>query len=257
MKYSFQYKFWGHAQTPARKEYETPAPRVSTLENWDRLAKFDAMWTILTDPAKIGGKWDREEFFATGADVLARLKTVESLGVQINNGVAVDFGCGVGRVSHWLARRFSRVVGVDISPHMLELAERYNTQSAAITFVLGNEQNIPLATSSADLVYSFIVLQHIPKAMQEKYLREFSRIVRPGGHLCFQTPSHPLDGGEPNFSVELMTDSGPATMEIHTYPRAELESHLERCGCRILLVQDDESCGSGMKSYFYIAQRQR
>lgn len=257
MNYSFHYQYGGHTQALGLKEHEKVPPRISTLENWDRLAKFDAMWTILTDPTKYGGKWDREEFFATGADVLVRLKTIEDLGAKINNGVAVDFGCGVGRVSHWLAQRFSRVVGVDISPHMLELAEQFNTQSAAITFVLGNEQNIPLATSSADLVYSFIVLQHIPKAMQEKYLREFSRIVRPGGYLCFQTPSHPLDGGEPNFSVGLMTSAGPATMEMHTYPRAELESHLERCGCRMIRVLDDENCGTGMKSYFYLAQRQR
>ena len=140
---------------------------------------------------------------------------------------------------------------------MLELAERYNADSASIAFVLGYEQNIPLATSSSDLVYSFIVLQHIPKALQEIYLRQFSRVVRPGGYLCFQTPSHPLDGGEPNLSVGLMTNSGPATIEMHSYPRAEVESHLERCGCRVIGVLDDVNCGRAMKSYFYLAQRQR
>ncbi|MFO1314275.1 MAG: class I SAM-dependent methyltransferase [Burkholderiales bacterium] len=237
-------------------EQDRAPSRITASENWDRLAKFDAMWTILSDSTKLGGKWDREEFFATGAGIFARLDAIERLGARINYGVAVDFGCGVGRVSQWLAKRFSRVVGVDISPRMLELAERYNTESAAITFVLGNEVNVPLATSSADLVYSFIVLQHIGKAMQQQYLREFSRIARPGGYLCFQVPSHPLDGGKPNFSVGLMTDSGPATIEINTYPRAEVESHLESCGCKIVGVLNDDSCGSGMKSYFYVAQKQ-
>jgi len=232
-------------------------PCPSTSENWDRLAKFDAMWAILSDARMIGGKWDPQEFFATGEDVLARLKTIETLGARITDGVAVDFGCGLGRVAHWLAKRFSRVVGVDISPHMLELAERYNsTRAAPITFVLGNEQNIPLATSSADFVYSFIALQHIPKALQKRYLQEFSRIARPGGYLNFQTPSHPLDGGPAGFSVQLETSSGPASIEMHSYPRAEVESHLEHCGCKIINVSDDHSCGTAVKSYFYLAQKQ-
>lgn len=232
-------------------------PVTSASENWDRLAKFDAMWAVLSDATKIGGKWDPQEFFATGEDVLARLKSIEALGARITDGVAVDFGCGLGRVSQWLAKRFARVVGVDISPHMLELAERYNSaQRAPITFVLGNEQNIPLATSSADFVYSFIALQHISKALQQRYLQEFCRIVRPGGYLNFQTPSHSLDGKPSGFSFQLATGSGPALVEMHSYPRAEVESHLENCGCRIVQVSDDHSCGTAVQSYFYLAQKQ-
>lgn len=140
---------------------------------------------------------------------------------------------------------------------MIELAERHNAvRSDPITFVLGNEQSIPLATSSADFIYSFIALQHIPKALQKVYLQEFTRIVRPGGFINFQTPSHPVDGGPPGFSFELPTSCGPATVEMHSYPRAEVESQLESCGCRILEVSDDRSCGSAIKSYFYLAQRQ-
>lgn len=245
------------AQVPEAADDGEAQRRRSYAENWDRLAKFDAMWAVLSDASKIGGKWDPAEFFATGKDVLARLDALEARGVHIANGVAVDFGCGLGRVSHWLAQRFARVVGVDISSHMVELAERYNaTRTNPITFVVGNERNIPLATSSADYIYSFIALQHIPKALQQMYVKEFARIVRPGGYVNFQTPSHAVDGGPGGFAFDLPTGSGPATVEMHSYPRAEVESLLESCGCRIVDVADDQSCGSAIKSYFYLAQRQ-
>ena len=213
------------------------------------------MSAVLSDPAKIGGKWNPEEFFATGADVLARIKAIEDLGNQLTYGVAVDFGCGLGRVSQWLAKRFAHVIGVDISAEMLAMAESYNRRLAPITFVLGNEQNIPLATSCADFVHSVIALQHIPKLLQEMYLREFSRIVRPGGHLYFQTPSHAIYVKEEIFRFNRPTDSGPASIEIHTYPRAELEALLETCGCDMVRVFDDESCGPGIRSYFYLARK--
>jgi ubiquinone/menaquinone biosynthesis C-methylase UbiE len=234
---------------------ERPSPRVSAAENWDRLAQLDAMWAVLSDATKFGGKWDRREFFATGEGILTRLEAIERAGARIRYGVAVDFGCGLGRVSQWLAKRFSRVVGVDISPRMLELAEHYNSEPAPITFVLGNEENIPLATSSADFVYSFIALQHVPRPLQERYLREFCRIARPGGHLGFQVPSHPLDGGSADFSFRLMTGTGPATVEMNAFPRAEVEALLQGCGCRVVAVLDDDSCGTGMRSHFYVAQK--
>ncbi len=231
-------------------------PSVSAAENWDRLAQLDAMWAVLADTAKFGGKWDAREFFATGEGILARLEAIERAGARIRYGVAVDFGCGLGRVSQWLAKRFTRVVGVDISPRMLELAESYNSEPAPITFVRGNEENIPLATASADFVYSFIALQHVPRSLQERYLREFCRIARPDGYLGFQIPSHPLDGGSPDFSFQVMTGTGPATVEMNAFPRAEVESHLQDCGCRVVAVLDDDSCGDGMQSYFYVAQKQ-
>jgi ubiquinone/menaquinone biosynthesis C-methylase UbiE len=213
------------------------------------------MWTVLSDPEKDGVKWDPEEFFATGADVLERIKAIEDSGIEIGRRVAVDFGCGLGRVSRWLAKRFSSVVGVDISPTMLEMAERYNTQSAPITFVLGNETHIPLATSCADFVHSVIALQHIPRRLQEMYLREFSRIARPGGHLYFQTPSHALFVKETAFRLDRNTDSGPASIELHTYPRAEVEALMEGCGCEVMRTLDDDSCGPGIKSHFYLARK--
>ena len=94
-------------------------------KNWDEFGKKDPLWAIITWPEKKGNKWEREEFFSTGRDeidsVMAYLK---SLHLEIARRRALDFGCGVGRLTQALARHFDSVVGVDIAPSMLRLAKK-------------------------------------------------------------------------------------------------------------------------------------
>ena len=49
-----------------------------------------------------------------------------ALQLPVPHGQALDFGCGVGRLTQALARRVARVVGADISPVMIDLARRLN-----------------------------------------------------------------------------------------------------------------------------------
>ena len=134
-RYTLTYKFEAPSrkpvvQFPSSLPYDGQPLPASTAENWDRLAAADAMWTVLSDSSKFGGKWNAEDFFATGATIVERISAFEERGFHIPRGVAIDFGCGLGRVSRWLAKCFSHVVGVDISPKMLELAKTYNRATA-------------------------------------------------------------------------------------------------------------------------------
>ena len=81
---------------------------LDTLKNdWNSLAESDALYAILTDGSKAGGKWNIAEFMATGD---AEIETVISHMAGLDyNGAALDFGCGVGR----LAQHFASCVGVD------------------------------------------------------------------------------------------------------------------------------------------------
>jgi SAM-dependent methyltransferase len=260
MKYEFSYKLGtpstnSPAESPQLLPNDSPRQPSSTAENWDRLAAEDAMWTVLSDPSKVGGKWDVEEFFATGAGIVDRINSFEEMGFHIQRAVAIDFGCGLGRVSRWLGKCFSHVVGVDISPKMLEMAESYNAQRFPITFVQGTEANIPLATSSADFIHSVIALQHIRRPLQEVYLREFTRLIRPGGYLYFQIPSHPIYVKDTSFRINCNTSSGPSAIELHMFPRAAVEALLHSSDCEVLRVFDDDSCGPGIKSFFYLTRK--
>ena len=45
--------------------------------------------------------------------------------------IVLDFGCGSGRLSYWIAPRVKKVVGLEISPEMIELAEKHRTAENA------------------------------------------------------------------------------------------------------------------------------
>ena len=154
--------------------------------DWDALAKRDALWAILTDGDRSDGGWDVGDFFATGeievATVMGYLSEVECL--PDAEGAALDFGCGVGRLTQALARRFAASVGVDISEEMIRRAEELN-QYAHCTYMTSVTERLLFADESFAFVYSNIVLQHMPRRLAVGYLQEFVRVLEPGGVLVF------------------------------------------------------------------------
>ena len=110
----------------AEKEDTMECDDFADLQStWEELAKQDPLWAILSVPAKKGGKWGVEEFFSQGrAEATRVLQKVTSLH-SLRFEAALDFGCGVGRVTQYLADQFQKVIGVDISAKMIELAGQF------------------------------------------------------------------------------------------------------------------------------------
>ncbi len=124
----------------------------------------------LTDDAK-------REFFESGRyhvnyvlDAASRL-----LGRTIEPQRALDFGCGVGRVALPLAERVPQVVGIDVSPDMLDEMDR-NAQAQSLRNVQGalSDATLSAVSGTFDFVHSCITFQHIPPA---RGLRLFQRLV--------------------------------------------------------------------------------
>src|SRR4029453_17456242 len=89
---------------------------------WDKHAAHDPLWAVLSEDSKSGGRWDVARFFQTGVSEIASvLYQLESRGLDLARGSALDFGCGVGRLTQALAPHFRHVTGVDVSPRMLAL----------------------------------------------------------------------------------------------------------------------------------------
>jgi ubiquinone/menaquinone biosynthesis C-methylase UbiE len=157
-------------------------------EEWEALARHDPFWTACTS-GKRHMVWKLSEFLETGEKEVAW--TTESAKAAdmypASQRLAIDFGCGPGRLTGALAQSFQRVVGIDISPTMLDFARRVHAQEN-ISF---NTSTQDLAEGSADLVYSTFVLQHFSKALLASQLNEFSRLLDAGGLLIFQYPSKP------------------------------------------------------------------
>jgi hypothetical protein len=82
---------------------------------WDRLGGRDPLWAVLTWPDKQGNKWTIEEFLATGRVEVDRLvQYLERVAPACPRHSALDFGCGVGRVSR-AGRRVSIASSVSTS----------------------------------------------------------------------------------------------------------------------------------------------
>jgi SAM-dependent methyltransferase len=162
-------------------------------QEWEELASVDPLWAILTSSDRLGGGWELAEFFETGeAEISEMLKVADDLGEPVRRVRALDFGCGVGRLSRPLAERFRECVGLDISEGMLTLARELNEDRPNCRFLVNTAPDLEqLETDSFDLVYSSLVLQHMPSVeMVEAYVSEFLRILRPGGLAVFQALSH-------------------------------------------------------------------
>ena len=150
-----------------------PRPRLADVRDvWEGQARSDPLWAILSEPDKRGGRWDLNAFFAEGTAEISRvMERVLAVAPDLPRGLAVDFGCGVGRLSQPLATYFDRVVGVDISPTMIELARRFDRSGGRVDYVENNAHDLRfLDDAVADLVYSNIVLQHVGADLARAYL---------------------------------------------------------------------------------------
>jgi demethylmenaquinone methyltransferase/2-methoxy-6-polyprenyl-1,4-benzoquinol methylase len=105
--------------------------------------------------------------------------------------VVLDLACGTGDIAEAIAAIGPRrVVGLDITPRMLELAAR---RSARIAYVVGDMAALPLADRSVDLVTTGYGLRNAPDL--DTACRELARVLRPGGRLLsldFNRPDSPV-----------------------------------------------------------------
>jgi SAM-dependent methyltransferase len=177
---------------------------------WEHLGRTDPLWAICSDADKIGNRWDRDEFFRTGVEVVAHvMATLEGLGLPAGRGRCLDFGCGVGRLSQAFAGYFERCDGVDVAPSMIGLARQWNRHEGRCQYHLNQRDDLALfSDDSFDLVFSYLVLQHIPSELSATYIREFIRVLRPGGVAVFQVPCAyapppPLEAGDHQAGIVL------------------------------------------------------
>jgi ubiquinone/menaquinone biosynthesis C-methylase UbiE len=164
---------------------------------------------VLTDARYKGGKWDLRDFFASGAtDVQDLLGRAEAYGLAPPRGTALDFGCGVGRLTQALALEFDSVVGVDIAESMVEQAKRFNTHGEKCRFVVNDRPDLSRFTdASFDFLLSRLVLQHMDPKYARMYVAEFLRVLKPGGAAVFQVPSMAYAELQPSLRALALDDS--------------------------------------------------
>lgn len=195
--------------------------RFRTLaKNWERFGRRDPMFGVLSDPAKQNGRWVEAEFFESGRAHVAKLfRILAAHGASFTPGRALDFGCGVGRLTRPIAERFEHTVGVDVAPSMIALARRHNASGARCDFVVNRDPDLrQFGDGGFDFVHTCLVLQHIPPEVSATYIREFLRVTRPGGLVVFQVPSRVLNDAEVDARLTLPPDGFRAQIEVLEAP---------------------------------------
>jgi ubiquinone/menaquinone biosynthesis C-methylase UbiE len=100
--------------------------------------------------------------------------------------VVLDVGCGNGRSLPKLNERFAPrdLIGVDIDPDMLAAAARTAADAGiAPTLLAGSSSRLPIASGTVDLLFCHQTFHHLVE--QEQAIREFHRVLRPGGIMLF------------------------------------------------------------------------
>jgi SAM-dependent methyltransferase len=180
------------SDTPTEQPALDRMPELdSERQAWEEIAGEDPFWAVLSFPGQKHGRWDVERFFETGErEVAGVMRRAERLSEPARRKRALDFGCGLGRLTRPLAKRFDTAIGLDISEKMIVRARDLNAGVSGCEFRINPWPDLrDFPDSSFDLVYSGLVLQHLPSRNDiHRYLAEFLRVVRDDGLVVFQLP---------------------------------------------------------------------
>ena len=255
-------------------------------KNWNKFGQQDPLYAILLEEDKKGNKWKPEQFFERGRQEIDYIMdyTTNALGLTVSRRRALDFGCGVGRLTQALTKYFEEVVGIDIAPSMIEGARKYNQFGDRCKYVLNERDDLrSFETNSIDFIYSNIVLHHMRPEYCKAYLKEFLRVLAPNGLLVFYMPSvllkkwvPPATPQQPSTAVlprvkqfvkslapkpvlkayvKFRYESHPV-MEMYCVKRVEIEACLRENGGDVLDAFPDYVTIPNTEGYRYTVKKQ-
>jgi SAM-dependent methyltransferase len=210
-----------HRLRRARSALASPGSPADYKTIWNRAALVDAKDAILT------GATD-ESFEATGlsdAEMVARHLT------RAGDEVVLDIGCGIGRVERYLAPKVRELWAVDVSGEMIRAARERLAGVANVHLreIGGREFLSAFEDGKFDLVFSFLVLQHLEREDSFLYLRDAHRVLKPGGRLLTQFPNFLSDVYTRAF-LEGADLPSRSPGRVRTYTEAEVRHSLSVAG---------------------------
>jgi trans-aconitate methyltransferase len=211
---------------------------------WTRLGAEKPHWSVVSTsdykPDKINETI--AQFHQSGKSEVANFsRLLARVGISIpKSAVALEYGCGVGRVTRWLASKFDRVVGVDVSANHLAEARKYLAAES-----VANVETVHVSRASEiealpafDVLYSKIVLQHNPPPIMARVLNVLCGKLRPQGVGVVQIPTYAC-GYSFRAKEYLKTMSQQANMEMHVLPQPVVFNILDSNRCVPLEVSRD------------------
>lgn len=231
---------------------------------WENLGEIKPYWSVLTSEQFQSTRMTevtRSEFYQSGLDnVVTFFKTLERNGINSPPlQTCLEYGCGVGRVTCWLAKRFERVIGYDISRSHLRIAKRYldemGIQNVSLQHISKPQEigNFP----KVDVVYSVIVLQHNPPPIIRVIIQELIRALNSGGIAYFQVPTYRV-GYRFSLPEYLATEVPRGEMEMHVLPQREIFEIVDQERGKLVEVLEDGWTGLryGERSNTFVVRKE-
>lgn len=159
-----------------------------TDTDWRLMGDADPYFGVLSEERYRGANLNDEaieDFYAGGVgDVAFVVEQLRRRWPDFAPRTAVDFGCGVGRLTLAIAGMGVEVTGIDIAPGMLRVAEeRTRSTGAAANF----STELP---ATADWIMSHIVFQHIPPRRGLAILEQLLALTPVGGFVSLYFALH-------------------------------------------------------------------
>lgn len=235
--------------------------------HWDKLASVNPMSSILVDNKKIHKDWLIDNFFSTGYSEMSDLvSTMSRNNISCKKHKAMDFGCGIGRLTQALAEEFDEVVGVDIAPTMIAIAKKHcSKNNCSFRINLSNDLKI-FDCNSFDFIYSNIVFQHIRPSYTLNFIKEMLRIVKDDGLIVFQIPDR-LNNSVLEFFNNWLSKSllnklyrfimlrQDQPIEMYSIRKEKLEHQLTVLGGTIVYIEENRNAGPKWISYTYFVRK--
>lgn len=176
-------------------------------KKWDNLAKENARYFILSNKEseneegfKKAGEKDYNEFILNDQIIKERF-----IG---RDKIVLEIGCGIGRMTEFFVKDFKKIYGVDISEEMIKKGKERLAGINNIELLETDGVHLPLADNSMDLIFSYIVFQHMPSyEVVEKMFREIKRILKKDGLFKVQLRGTPAKRGVWYYGVDYNIDS--------------------------------------------------
>jgi ubiquinone/menaquinone biosynthesis C-methylase UbiE len=121
-------------------------------------------------------------------------QTDEFLELVQPGGHILDAGCAAGRDVAYIANKGYKVVGVDLAAALINEAKKRHPE---LNFSIGDFTQLPFENNIFDGIWNRAALVHMPsQEFVQRALREFARILKPGGVISIRTKAQKPDEAE-------------------------------------------------------------
>ncbi|HFD13534.1 MAG TPA: class I SAM-dependent methyltransferase [Crenotrichaceae bacterium] len=216
---------------------------------WSFLGTTEPHWSVISHQNFSQKNIDahQHEFYQSGQKDVSLIQACLQRN-QIDSSLlnsCLEYGCGVGRVTRWLAGQFSTIHACDISLSHLQLATDYLDKKAIHNVNLIHIESIEIVDHlpKVDLIYSALVLQHNPPPIIEILIEKLLKALNTGGIAIFQVPTY-----RANYSFEtekyLQQQAGINTIEMHLLPQQRIFEIIHQQQATLLEIFEDHRAGS-------------